>query len=384
MYSGSSDDVYDQPLVNTYALTAAPNPETELADEARTVKSVGASHSVCDGHGQHLSVTIPGGAPANSPMESLAYEGAQVTDGILVDATAEETVRSNGLNASFSIADQVGSARRITRDRLQITTSFDELTATATGGPLLSRSLSTSASAPQETGKITRTYTKRDGKYVLEEVLIESEAKTDKGVIKSKQRMQLRNVRWYENKEEDKKRKEKREQATKTAFLSPPTNPSFSWGCEDGAIVDEYGNTCVPDDRGSTGGGGTTDPCPPVNRGQNIVLQHGILADSTTWTKRMKGWLRCDWQLATELTPSFHSLSSHSDQSYGQMNRIEATGPSECNPAASCTDPRRCIQMRWSNARFRVGSPMSARPRVPTQGESWITLQYKFSGPGPK
>ncbi len=82
-----------------------------------------------------------------------------MTDGILVDATAEETVRSNGLNASFSIADQVGSARRITRDRLQITTSFDELAATATGGPLLSRSLSTSASAPQETGKITRTYT---------------------------------------------------------------------------------------------------------------------------------------------------------------------------------------------------------------------------------
>jgi pimeloyl-ACP methyl ester carboxylesterase len=178
---------------------------------------------------------------------------------------------------------------------------------------------------------MTRTYARRDGKYVLEELVIETETKTDRATIRGKQHMQFRNVKWKENKDKDAERKDKLEKAPRTPSLAPPSAPSLNWGCDRGAIYDESGNPCFPDGGGGDtggGGGGYTDPCGPVAGGQNIVLQHGINSDSTMWFKRMKDWLRCDWQLNTELVPTFPSYSSHSDQSYGLMGRMDGTGQS--------------------------------------------------------
>jgi pimeloyl-ACP methyl ester carboxylesterase len=64
-----------------------------------------------------------------------------------------------------------------------------------------------------------------------------------------------------------------------------------------------------------------------VAGGQNVVLQHGILSNADTW-KTTAPWLRCRYQTATEVIPSLASLDSHSNQSYDQMNRVDATGQS--------------------------------------------------------
>jgi hypothetical protein len=240
VHIGAGYNVDDQALVNTYGLTAQPNPETELATEACTIKAEGAAHSICDEYGNLLPVTVPDGAPANSPMEGLAYEGAQVTDGVLLDATTDETVRSYNLEANFSIAGQPGTATRVARDRLRITTTLAELAAGGASGVPMSLSLSQSAANPNESGTMTRTYGKRDNKFVLEEVLVESEIKDPKATIKSKERVTFKNVKGYENKHKDKERKEKREKAQKTAALAPPAKPSLVQSC----IIDEFGSPC--------------------------------------------------------------------------------------------------------------------------------------------
>ncbi len=319
-------DVYDRAIVNVYERDTEPDPYLDLADETRTVKSLGAQHSIYDGYGNRLAVTVPDGAPSNSPMEGLAYEGAQVTDGILIDATATDKVYSRGaaMGARFSIVGQPGTAQRIGEDRLRITASLADVASAPAGGALLSQTSGDGEKLTKQEGKITRTYAKQGDKYVLEEVLVESETVTDKATIKEKQRVQFKNVTWHENKEEDKKRKEQREKSKGSVALSVPTAPSFVESC----IVDEYGNPCDGSGGGGTGGGTSyTDPCGAVAGGQNIVLQHGLAADSMTWT-RMKGWLRCDWQLNKELVPSLAWKDSHSNQSYAQMNRLTNTGQS--------------------------------------------------------
>lgn len=319
-------DVYDRPIVNTYSLTAEPDPQTDLADETRTVKALGAQHTIYDASGYPLSVSVPAGSPGNSPMEGLTYEGAQVTDGMLLDASAQEVVTSYSMSPSLRPGGQPGTVKRIGSDRIQITATFADLAQSAPRGLRTSRALSMSAGSGQETGTVKRTYAKHEDKYVLEEVLIESETRTDKGTVRGKQQVRFKNVKWHINKDEDKKRKDKRDKASATGSLAP-SSPRAAMVQQDNCLIDEYGNPCDNGGGGDPGSGGTyTDPCGPVAGGQNVVLQHGILSDSSTWTKRMQGWLRCDWQLGAQITPSLPSLSSHSDQSYQQMSRIEQNG----------------------------------------------------------
>lgn len=316
-------DAYDRSIVNTYELNAAPDPITDLADEARTIKTLGAQHNIYDGYGSRIPVAIPAGAPANSPMEGLAYQGSQVTEGVLLDASSTEFVRSYSRGVRFSVSGQPGAVEHLGQDRIRITASIAEAARAAASGHAMARRFAAAAAAPQPQGRISRTYHKRDGKYVLEELVIESEEKTDKATIRGRQEVRFTNVKWKENKAEDAKRKELRDQAqTAPAAALVPAGPSAN--IERHCLIDEYGNPCQDPGDGGGGGGTYTDPCAPVAGGQNVVLQHGILSNADTW-KTTAPWLRCRYQTATEVIPSLASLDSHSSQSYDQMNRVDAT-----------------------------------------------------------
>lgn len=128
---------------------------------------------------------------------------------------------------------------------------------------------------------------------MLEEVLTTSETKTDKATTNSKQTFRVTQVKWYENKEKDKARKEKREKAR--ASLGVPSQPSFNHTCEDGGLWDEYGSPCEPPPPPPG-----EDPCPTAADGRNVAYQHGFKSDGGTWG-RMDNWLRCDCYLGTRV-----------------------------------------------------------------------------------
>ncbi|MEW5927596.1 MAG: alpha/beta fold hydrolase [Gemmatimonadota bacterium] len=318
-------DAYDRSIVNTYELNSTPDPVTDLADEARTIKTLGAQHNIYDGYGSQLPVAIPAGAPANSPMEGLAYEGAQVTEGVLLDASSTEFVRTYSRGARFSVSGLPGAVEQLGQDRIRITATIAEVARAAASGHAAARRFA-AAGAPQPQGRIVRTYHKRDGKYVLEELVVETEEKTDKATVRGRQEVRFSNVKWKENPSEDAKRKARRDQAQ-----ASPTTAAVPAGprayIEPHCLIDEYGNPCQDPGDGDDGGGTYTDPCAPVAGGQNVVLQHGILSNADTW-KSTAPWLRCRYQTATEVIPSLASLDSHSSQSYDQMGRVDATGQS--------------------------------------------------------
>jgi hypothetical protein len=197
-------------------------------------------------------VTPPGAEPVGPITDYGSLQEAQVTEGVLRDAV--DTVQVYSIAPSFSRAGEQAAVERVGSDRLRLTVSARGIPVRASG---TSRSLSHQGSEPEV--KITRTYRKEKDKYVLEEVLTTSETKTDKATTKSKQTFRVTQVKWYENKENDKARKEKREKAR--ASLGAPSQPSFNHTCEDGGLFDEYGNSCEP------------PPPPPAWRGS--LSRHG-------------------------------------------------------------------------------------------------------------
>ena len=306
--------------MNTYRSADGLDPEFAITDEARSFRSTASSHTEYDASGQAMSAVFPDDAVSTSPLAMLgSLDNAQVTEGVLVDESSADPSSPRALLPSFNISGQAGNVERLGTNRLRITIPLFNSNPGVTDATV---------AGERGQGNIARTYHRRDGKWVLEELVLTSELTAGKESVRTREVMRLRNVQWYENKAEDARRRAARQQASQsqTAVRDPlmvsrvpqgklaPGRPSLA---EETCIVE-----CDSSGGSSGGGGGSSS-----STGQNVVFQHGGFSSGSTWD-RMDPWLSASFSFATKLKPSLSDKDRIEDQATDLIGRMEGTGQS--------------------------------------------------------
>jgi pimeloyl-ACP methyl ester carboxylesterase len=317
LHTEAGYDVYGTLRVNEYRQPAADDPYQTPVDETTRIQVVGDQVTGYGADGEVTSAAQESDV-AQAPLAELGpLDNAQVTAGVIVSSADVENVAVNAApGQQRPLANFLGSPSRIERiaaDRVRITTVIEP------DGPRLS-----AAGAPGQT-KVTRGYVKQNDRYVLESVDVDADAGTADAPLRVHHSMRLHNVRWHENPAKDEGRRVRREHAE-----TRPRGPAAVMAT---CIVDEYGNPCDGSGGGGldggSGGGGTTTPPGPCDQaeanGRNVVFQHGIFSDSTTWG-RMVPWIAQDFYLGCRLLPSLPSTSRLATQGDSLAHLIQNTG----------------------------------------------------------
>lgn len=272
------------------------------------IRSVDNGFSIYDRGGAVIPEVVPPGeypvGPLSDDLGSLV--DAQITDGVVIDSRTVDTVHSASRmpapgSVLFSISGAGSRMERLSDDRIRFVSTFDVgsrgATATTAGAPRFS-----AQADPDGRGnaKMTRTFRKENGKYLLDEVVTEADVDTEHGHMHHVQTFKIRNLHFYQNEAKDHGRRVRREARAKGEPVSGPKKVMTY------CIIDDYGNPC--DGSGGGGGGGYTPPPPPppctyTAGGQRLALQHGFGSDSTTWN-RMRPWLLCDYSIGKIAQPS--------------------------------------------------------------------------------
>ncbi len=332
LYLESGYDPYNRVRLNHYRASDGVNPETGITEESRTLKITGSSFTQYDAAGSPISVEFPGDAVTFSPLTEIgSLQNVSITSGVIIDEKAVDPNAPRPASVEAAEDDPLAyenGAHKVDRspDQLVITTFFPEPGA---DGPATLSAQATSG-APNGSGKMVRSFRKQGNKYVLEEVNLTSDIKTNEGSFHTRSGLQIRKVKWYENKEKDKERKEKR---TKERASVPRAPDPFAPGSPPSPSALEPNYICPV----STGEirplvceppPNDPNPPPPSNStGQNIVFQHGLAAGGSTWN-RMDPWLSSEFVFGTKLIPSLSSLSSLSSQATDLKSRVDGTGKS--------------------------------------------------------
>lgn len=168
-------------------------------------------------------------------------------------------------------------------------------------------------------GKLVRTYRKQGDKFVLAEVDLTSETRTEAAVFASRTTLKVEKVKWKENKDKDKKRKEER---VKRGGKAPKAPNPFAPGefTVTSSECPPYAVVC--DDDPPPGGGN-----PPSGSGQNVVFQHGIFSGPHTWN-RMDPWLSSEFRFGAKLKPDTGSESGLGVQASRLQTHIDNSGQS--------------------------------------------------------
>ncbi|HEX8243721.1 MAG TPA: hypothetical protein VF541_09505, partial [Longimicrobium sp.] len=222
----------------------------------------------------------------------------------------------------FAMAGAGGRMERLSSDRIRFVTTF------AVGAQNGRRGARYSAQADPDghgNARMTRTFRKENGKYLLEEVLTEADVATEHGRMHHTQRLHIHRLQFHQNEAEDRGRRERRE---KRAREGAPGGPRQLMQQQDNCLVDEYNNPC------QDGGGGYEPPPPPpppscdqVAGGQALALQHGFRSDASTWN-RMRPWLQCDFYVGPVAQPSTSWSARIPSQAFELQSAVSATGGS--------------------------------------------------------
>lgn len=302
-------DAYGTIRVNEYRQDPGLDPYETPVDDAHRLQVVG--HQVT-GYTRDGEVVVAADAGSSEvPLEELgSLDGAQVTAGVIVDRhDIERVTASQSLNGPRLSASESGGSDRVERlpnGRVRITTDLP-------------------AAADAAAGRTMRTYALRGEKYVLEQVDVETDAASDKGKMRGRSSMVLRNVVWHENKQKDAERRVRREQA-KMAPAAPQAPSRYTELCAPDDTT--CGGEPPPDDGGSTGPAGSIvgDGCGTVGSNtRNLLFQHGIYSGGRTW-ERMMYWMRADFYLGCTPMPDLDDRARIRDQAADLTGKIEATG----------------------------------------------------------
>jgi pimeloyl-ACP methyl ester carboxylesterase len=305
-------DTYGTIRVNEYRQDPGLDPYETPVDDVYRVQVVG---DQVTGYTRDGDVIVAGADAGSSeaPLAELgSLAGAQITAGVIVDRhDLERVTASPSLNGPRLSASESGGSDRVERlpnGRVRVTTDLPR-------------------AADAAVGRTMRTYALRGEKYVLEQVDVETEAASDKGRMRARNSMVLRNVAWHANKQKDAERRVQREQA-KMAPAAPQA-PS------------RYTELCAPDDTACggeppppAGGGSTGQPagstgltfCGTVGQNtRNVLFQHGIYSSGSTW-ERMMYWMRSDFYLGCTPMPTLDDRARIADQAADLTGKIQATG----------------------------------------------------------
>jgi pimeloyl-ACP methyl ester carboxylesterase len=254
---------------NEYRQVAADDPTDVPVDPTSRIQVIGSDVIVHDNAGQATHASeIDASEPALAELGSL--DGAQVTSEVVMDHEPVDGTAAYSKSASGSPGPQ-SRVVRIGRDRVRLESATTEIV------PLQIRN----GPAIQATHKnrVSRTYGRNGGKWILEEIEVASEVQTEKGRLENRQTTRLRNVRWHENKAKDAERRVRREKIA-AGLIAPNIRPRAN---VDLCVIDEYGNPCQSDEPPPPDGG-TTDYCAGSDpSGRNVLFQHGIFSERKTW-----------------------------------------------------------------------------------------------------
>lgn len=232
-----------------------------------------------------------------APVEMMGTGGPsheQITDGLVLDAASVDALPelTPAAEPLVAAAGPRATIRRARPDEVQITNEI-EPEEFGLGHPVKG------ANQPEQQGQVVRTYRRRGQKYLLEQVEATTTHKSATTRVRQRQVSRIRMLRFHENPQKDRQRREKRRGMARPTSMMPL---GFEVICP--MSVESTSETCEPpppppDDPPPP----YEDPCPAVQSGPNVLFQHGILSDGSTWW-RMDPWIRCSFQTNMHIRPS--------------------------------------------------------------------------------
>lgn len=232
---------------------------------------------------------------AQSAPEGIAPSHAQITDGVVLDAEALDTVRVLTAEAAAlaSTAGPRARARRAPDDRIEVVnelTPDDFGVRTARGSAMLGTR-----------GVFVRTWRRQGGAYLLERTELVSEWAEERGVRKTEWQVnQFRVVRLHRNARRDGERRARRSAMGKVDDVRPR---SIGEAPGDDCVV---GHECPPDEPPPPPPPPAAE-CLPVAGGAHLLYQHGINSGGGSFFQ-MRSWLGCAiaWERAQSSTIDWH------------------------------------------------------------------------------
>jgi hypothetical protein len=210
----------------------------------------------------------------------IAASHVQITDGVVLNAEALDTVRVLSVAATelAAAAGPRARAERVGSDRIRVVNDLSRDDAAPVAGA--------GQAPPPSRGSYVRTWRRHGSSYLLERTELTSEWAAPDGVRRTERQVdRIRMVRVHQNARRDAERRARRGETGQGA-----DNVLASLGDQpgDNCVV---GQDCPPEDPPPVLPGGG---CPgPVPQGADIVFQHGIKSDRHTWSE-MASWLGCD------------------------------------------------------------------------------------------
>ncbi|MBW3631281.1 MAG: hypothetical protein KY464_18610 [Gemmatimonadetes bacterium] len=270
----------------------AGDPLTTAVNTTRRTRSVQDDVTRYDGYGQPVANEL---TPGES-LEPLAMAGPsdeQITDGLILDAAAIDALAELSPTAVplAAAAGPRASVRRPAPDEIQITNELD--------GEDFALFPGKGSDQVASRGQTVRTYRRRGQKYLLNQVEVTTTHRSEKARVHQRQVSRVRLLRYHENPQRDRARRDRRRGRPVPASMTPLAYEEI---CP--MSMESTSDTCQsppPDDPPPP----TEDPCPQVASGVSVLFQHGIFSSGATWW-RMDPWIRCSFQTNAHIRPSIN------------------------------------------------------------------------------
>lgn len=323
LYIESGYDGYDRVRMNHYRAPDGIDQEIGISEGVQTLKSTGSSFTQYDAAGQPIPVEIPPDAVPFSPLTEIgSLENVSITAGVIIDEASVDpnAPRPAGMLAEDDPLSPANGAHKVERkqDLLVVTTGFPDAASAEQG----TASAMGAAATGESHGKMVRSFRRQGRKYVLEEVDVTMQTWTPEAVFHARQTLHVRNVKWYENRGGEERRRARRE---RNGVRPPPAPDPASAGKRPTGNVEVQPTAICAPDQTSNCTPPPEEPPPPSTPGQNIVFQHGIFSGPSTWD-RMDPWLSSEFQFGVKRKPDTGSESGLSVQAGRLKADVDATG----------------------------------------------------------
>ena len=285
----------------TTATPAATDPLRFPVDIVRSVRVRNGRMEFLDQAGQAILGTAGGQGP-----ELQTALGADAADGALqlVDGVVLTTLPATGAKTGYDGSTTTVTSISQTGD---LATVMAQLSAVEPGAPPLTQ---------------RRIYRQIGSNYVLQEARTDISSASSGMQVAGTATVRFANVTWSRNSVQDQARASGVSTNTWTDGSTSNLLPYIPPGCEPGT------ESCEPPNTGG-GGGGSSSGCALTPGGANIVYQHGILSNASTWgdpetAAKIRGRARCGLQIGFDaaFTQANSGFGPHDEQATFLQNKI--------------------------------------------------------------
>jgi pimeloyl-ACP methyl ester carboxylesterase len=299
----------------------APEPNlTPDPNEVSTSKIVGNVATDYNASGQPVYDTPAEVAAGPDPITELpAITGSVLIDALVPPPEYDPPADPPGGGGTCLVDCPPNSERSLADLSSRAPRSRVELK-TATALKVVTEVSTMQAGNVKTTGRIRHSYKKQDGRWMIDQ--IESESVVDDGLSQSRSSHVLKfsNVRYFENKDKDKVRRDKAKQGANV--------PAQSFVRVHTPVAVPAMDICEPDepdcnDRDPVNPPAPPPPCDKINSrvvdasqaavGPGLVMQHGIWSDACTW-ERLYPYVTSTFVFGSRVKISTNSIQTYDFQ----------------------------------------------------------------------